>query len=320
MADELLSQEEINLLLKTLGKEEEKKKEVVEDTRVRPLDLSLFEHISAGRIPGLELIFERWMNGLRRGLTALVVTIPGIFKESVSIMRFGEFVAKLPIPCAIGLFNIEPLRGICLLIVDPRLIYIMVSTIFGGTAKPYKIEGKDFTRIETKLINRLLNVCYHELEMAWGTLMDVKINSLGLETNPALLTIARAKEKFLVIKLTVVIEGSEGFIQLAIPENAIGPYKDMLKGATEVKNKGFDGKAFRSFSRIPLKMEVILGKTQISIQKLMELTSGDIIVLDKPVKEPLEVSIEGIPKLLAYFGQVLKKKGVKVQGFIKKEE
>ncbi|MCS7308425.1 MAG: FliM/FliN family flagellar motor switch protein, partial [Aquificaceae bacterium] len=308
MADELLSQEEINLLLKTLGKEEEKK-EAVEDTRVKPFDLSLFEHISAGRIPGLELIFERWMNGLRRGLTSLVVTIPGIFKESVNIMRFGEFVTKLPIPCAIGLFNIEPLRGICLLIIDPRLIYIMVSTIFGGSAKPYRIEGKDFTRIETKLINRLLNVCYQELEMAWGTLMDVKINSVGLETNPALLTVARAKEKFLVLKLTVVIEGSEGFIQLAIPDSAIGPYKDILKGAPEVKSKGLDGKVFRSFSRIPLKMEVVLGKTQISLQRLMELTSGDVIVLDKPVRESLEVRVEGIPKLLAYLGQVLKKKG-----------
>ena len=124
MADELLSQEEINLLLQTLGKEE-KKEAVIEEEKIKPLDLTLFEHISAGRIAGLELIFERWINGLRKGLTSLIVTIPDIFKESVNIVRFGDFVAKLPLPCAVGIFNIEPLSGQCLIAIDPRLIYIL---------------------------------------------------------------------------------------------------------------------------------------------------------------------------------------------------
>lgn len=318
MADEFLSQEEINLLLKTLGKEE--KKLEVEDERVRPLDLSLFEHISAGRIPGFELMLERWINGLRRGLASLVVTIPSILKESLNITRFGEFTTKLPVPCAIGLFNIEPLRGTCLLAIDPKLIYIVVSSVFGGGAKPYKIEGRDFTRIETKLIQRLLNICYQELEIAWSTVMNVKINPIGIETNPALLTMYRAKEKFILLNLAVVIEGNEGHIQLAIPESSIAPYKDMLKGVADTKNKELEKAILKSFQKIPLKIEVVLGRTKLSFKEILELKQGDLIILDKPLKEALEVRVQDIPKILAFLGQVGSRKAIKVYKHIEKEE
>ena len=259
MADELLSQEEINLLLQTLGKEE-KKEAVIEEEKIKPLDLTLFEHISAGRIAGLELIFERWINGLRKGLTSLIVTIPDIFKESVNIVRFGDFVAKLPLPCAVGIFNIEPLRGQCLIAIDPRLIYIVISSVFGGSAKQYKIEGKEFTRIEMRFIQRLLNLCYQELELAWSTVMKVRIVPINIETNPTLLTVSRAKEKFILLKLTVIIEGSEGYIYLAIPEASIAPYKDMLKGTTEIKSKSAQKDPIKAFQKIPLKLEVLLSE------------------------------------------------------------
>jgi len=319
MADELLSQEEINLLLQTLGKEE-KKEAVIEEEKIKPLDLTLFEHISAGRIAGLELIFERWINGLRKGLTSLIVTIPDIFKESVNIVRFGDFVAKLPLPCAVGIFNIEPLRGQCLIAIDPRLIYIVISSVFGGSAKQYKIEGKEFTRIEMRFIQRLLNLCYQELELAWSTVMKVRIVPINIETNPTLLTVSRAKEKFILLKLTVIIEGSEGYIYLAIPEASIAPYKDMLKGTTEIKSKSAQKDPIKAFQKIPLKLEVLLGGSQISFKRLLELKLGDVIILDKSVKEPLEVKVEGLSKFLAFLGQLGRKKAIKIYKHIQKED
>ncbi|MEW6655581.1 MAG: flagellar motor switch protein FliM [Aquificota bacterium] len=319
MADELLSQEEINLLLQTLGKEE-KKEAVIEEEKIKPLDLTLFEHISAGRIAGLELIFERWINGLRKGLTSLIVTIPDIFKESVNIVRFGDFVAKLPLPCAVGIFNIEPLRGQCLIAIDPRLIYIVISSVFGGSAKQYKIEGKEFTRIEMRFIQRLLNLCYQELELAWSTVMKVRIVPINIETNPTLLTVSRAKEKFILLKLTVIIEGSEGYIYLAIPEASIAPYKDMLKGTTEIKSKSAQKDPIKAFQKIPLKLEVLLGGSQISFKRLLELKQGDVIILDKSVKEPLEVKVEGLSKFLAFLGQLGRKKAIKIYKHIQKED
>ncbi len=311
MADEFLSQEEVNLLLETLGKEE--KKEVSkEEEKVKPLDLNLFERISAGRMPGLELIFEKWASSLRKGLTSLVATIPDVYKENISIVRFREFISKLPLPCAIGILVIEPLVGQSLIAIDPKLIYMVVSNIFGGGAKPYKIEGKDFTRIELRLIQRLLNICYQELEHAWSPFLSAKIVPVGIETNPALLTIARAKEKFILLKLNIVIENNEGYIYLAIPETSISPYKDLLKSSAGVEFKGIKKEILKIYEGVPLKLEVVLGRSQISFQKLLELKVGDVIVLDRPLKEPLEAKVENIPKLLVFLGQVGRKKAIKI--------
>lgn len=311
MAEEFLSQEEVNLLLQTLGKEEEKK-QVVEEEKVKPLDLSLFEHILAGRVPGLELIFEKWVTGLKRGLASVVASIPTIFKEGVSLVRFSEFVEKLTVPCAIGLFSIYPLRGTCLISIDPKLIYIIVSSVFGGPAKVYKIEGKEFTRVEMRIIQRVLNVCYQELEAAWNTVMDVKINPIGVETNPALLTVARPQEKLIQLKLNIVIEGSEGQIQLVIPEDAIAPYKEMLKGITEAKTKDVEERLLRVLLEIPVMVDVILGRGEIDLGHLLELKKGDVIILDRQIREPLELRVQDTPKMLAFLGQVGNRKAIKI--------
>ena len=318
MADEFLSQEEVNLLLETLGKEE--KKEVSkEEEKVKPLDLNLFERISAGRMPGLELIFEKWASGLRKGLTSLVVTIPDVYKENVSIVRFKEFISKLPLPCAMGIFVIEPLVGQSLIAIDPKLIYMVVSNIFGGGTKPYKIEGKDFTRIELRLIQRLLNICYQELENALSSFLSARVVPIGIETNPALLTIARAKEKFIFLKLNMVIENNEGYMYLAIPETSISPYKDLLKSSTGLEFKGIKKEILKIYKGVPLKLEVVLGRSQISFQKLLELKVGDVIVLDRLLKEPLEVKIEDVQKFLAFLGQLGRKKAIKIYKELYKE-
>ncbi len=317
MADEILSQEEMKLLLQTF---EKGKKEISSEEKVKPLDITLFEHISAGRIAGLELIFERWINGLRKGLTSLIVSIPDIFKESVSIVGFGDFISKLPFPCAVGIFNVEPLRGQCLIAIDPRLIYIIISSVFGGSVRNYKVENKEFTRIEMRFIQKLLNVCYQELELAWSTVMKVKITPIGIETNPTLLTVARAKEKFILLRLAIIIEGSEGYIYLAIPEASILPYKDMLKGTAEIKSKTEQKDLVKAFQKIPVKLEVILGRSYINFKKLLELKQGDVIVLDKTIREPLEVKVEGVLKFLAFLGQLGKKKAIKINKYIQTED
>ncbi|MFN7065523.1 MAG: flagellar motor switch protein FliM [Aquificaceae bacterium] len=314
MPEEFISQEELNLLFETLGRWG--KSSTVEDEKVKPLDLSLFDRIHASRIVGLELIFERWINGLRKGLTSLIVTIPDVLKESVSIIGFKDFTTKLPYPCAIGLFNIEPLRGQSFIAIDPKLINIIVSRVFGGSAKPYEVEGREFTRIEIKLIHKLLNICYQELETTFGTIIDAKIKPISIETNPALLTIARPKEKFILLKVKILIEGNEGYLYLALPEASIAPYKDILKGSTDLRSRQVEKYSFKIFQKIPLEVEVILGSSQISFKKLLELKKGDVITLDRLLKEPLEVKVKGIPKFLAFLGQAGKRKAIKIYKYI----
>ncbi|ADC89288.1 flagellar motor switch protein FliM [Thermocrinis albus DSM 14484] len=314
MAEEFLSQEEVNLLLQALGKEEETKTTVTHK-EVKPLDISTLEHISASRIAGLELILERWVSSLKRSLSSVMVSIPAVLKEGVSVVRFSEFVSQLPFPSAIGFFNVHPLRGVSMLVLDPRIIYMTVSSLFGGPPKPYKIEGKEFTKIELRIVQKILEICYRELEEVWNTVMEVKVIPQGLETNPSLLTIARPKEKFIVLKLLVSLEGSEGYMYLAIPEESLDPYKEVLKGITELRSPEVSNKLLQALEEIPLNLEVILGRQKIQLGDLLNMKVGDTMILQKGLREPVEVRVSGVPKALAFLGQVGKRKAIKILRF-----
>ncbi len=159
MAKQVLSQDEVDLLLKSLGKEEEEKpEETSEGIKYKKFDIGELERISLGRIAALEIIFERWARALRGALSTLVVSINNVIKEETNVIKFAELMKKLPIISCINIFTISKLKGSHLLILDPRMIYSIISVIFGGPAKPYKIEGKDFTKLELKIIKRVVSI------------------------------------------------------------------------------------------------------------------------------------------------------------------
>uniref|UniRef100_A0A7C5X0G4 Flagellar motor switch protein FliM n=1 Tax=Thermocrinis ruber TaxID=75906 RepID=A0A7C5X0G4_9AQUI len=309
MDEQLLSQEEINLLLETLGKEE--KKGVRTDKDVQPFDLSALEHIYAGRLPSLELVFERWTSGLKRGLVSVIAGVPTIIKESVSSVRFSELISKLSFPSVVGYFNLHPFKGHFMIILDPKLIYMVVSNVFGGSVKPYKIEGKEFTKVEMRIIERMLRVMYAELEEAWRTIMNVQLVPIGIETNPAILVFARPREKYIVLRLTVSLEGGDGYISLAIPQEGIKPYKEMLKGILERSPEDYE-KLLKVILGVPLQISVKLGYAKITLEELYNLKVGDTIILDKPTREPVEVYVEGIKKFLGVLGHSKNKKAFKI--------
>jgi len=315
MDEHTLSQEEVNLLLQTLGKEE-KKREVPLEKGAQPLDINALEHIYAGRIASLELIFERWITNLKRGLISVMVSVPTILKEGVSSLKFSELISKLPFPSAVGYFNLHPFKGNFMVILDPKLIYMVVSNVFGGSARPYKIEGKDFTKVEMRIVEKLLKVLYNELQEAWRTLMDVNLVPVGIETNPAILMVAKPRDKYIILKLTVSLEGGDGFIILAIPEEGIEPYKEKLKGLLERSPEDYE-KLIKALTKVPIHLSVKLGKAKLSLKELYDLKVGDTIILENSTREPVEVYLEGVKKFLGVLGHSKDKKAFKVIGDVK---
>ncbi len=325
MADQILTQEEVELLLQTLGKgEKEEEKKVPEGVKgVEPLDPSLFERISAGRISGLELIFERWTSNLKRALTPVAPGIGNVYKEGTSIIRFSEFIQirfsefiqKLPVPSAIGLVNITPLRGYCFLIIDPKLVYSVVSSIFGGTSKPYKIEGKEFTRIELRIVEKMLKAILTELESAWNSIMEVEVNLAGIEMNPTLLTVSKPREKVILLKIIVDLEGVSGFVYFAIPEEAIKPYIELLKGIRESEGET-TFRMVQALKDVPIKAEVILGRAVLTLRDVLNLKEGELLILSRSVREPVEVKVQGEEKFRAVLGQVGGSKAIKIYDYV----
>ncbi len=315
MADQILSQEEVELLLQTLGKREMPRTEQKKIGQVEPINPDIFEKIAAGRISGLDLIFERWTSNLKRTLSPIMTGINGVYKEETLIIKFSEFIQKLPVPSAIGLVSISPLSGSCFLIIDPKIVYATLSSIFGGTTKPYKIEGKEFTRIELRIVEKILKAMLTELQAAWNSVMGVKVSLLGIETNPTLLTVSKPREKVILLKLNFDLEQVSGFVHLAIPEEGIKPYMELLKGVRENEGKMMLSTSL-AIKNVPVKIEASLGKTDITLEDLLKLKEGDTITLKRSLKEPIDVKVEGILKFKAVLGQVGTSKAIKIYKYL----
>ncbi|SHK45309.1 flagellar motor switch protein FliM [Thermocrinis minervae] len=314
MSDQILSQEEVNLILQSLGKEVHVTPKEVKG--VRPLDLSLFEKISVSKLPGLELIVERWANNLRRSLMPIIVTLTNVYKEDTQVVKFFDFLDSLPTPSAIAVLSAHPLRENLYLILDPKLVYMVVSLVFGGSAKPSKIEGKEFTRVELRIIQKLCKILIDELKTAMSSIIKVDIELLRIESEPILLMPAKPKEKIFLSRLVINVEGNESFVYLAIPKAAIEPFEGLLKGGQH-KDTQYEDKLIKSLVNIPVNVEVVLGSTNVSLEDVLLWKAGDtIIILDNSVRSPLEARVEGITKMLVFLGQVSNKKAFKFLKFL----
>ncbi len=319
MADKFLSQEEIDLLLQSLGKEAGEEEAVIDTSQVKAFDLNSLEHVSMSRVAGLELIIEKWVRNVKTSLATIVVNLTDVRSEEITLIKFSDFILKIPLPSAIAILNINPLKGSSFLVVDPKLIFVIVSSIFGGSPKPYKVEGKEFTRVEMRIIKRVVEVLVKSFEEAWNIVIEGNIEIMGIEVNPKFLTVASPRERFIVSRITIDIEGFEGFVYMAIPERGIEPFKEKLRNVSEIDIVSVKENLIDNMKNVPVKLEASLGETVITIQDLLNLEEGHVLKLNTHIKEPIKVKIQGVPKLKAILGESGTMKAIKILEFMEEE-
>ncbi len=316
MAEEdFLSQEEIDMLLQSLGKEEEEEEEKKEIS-YEPFNINELERISPTRLVKLEQVVNRWITTATSELRGIVFNLDAISVTDIKTEKISEFVLKIPLPAAIAILNVEALNGKMYLVLDTRLLYTIISIIFGGPAQPYKVEGKSFTRFEMKIINNIIDILVRHLNSAWTDLIkEGEIQFTGVEDNPRrLITISR-NEIVIVITLEVEIEGFKGYIYLAIPMKTIDPIKDLLR-KSETENEDFKEIILANLMSIEVLLEAILPPLKMNVGEILELKEGDFIPLDRRASESVIVKVSSVPMFKGILGESANKKAVKIKLFI----
>ncbi|WP_457600355.1 flagellar motor switch protein FliM [Hydrogenivirga sp.] len=314
MAEEdFLSQDEIDMLLQSLGKEEE---ETEEEISYKPFDINELERISPTRLVKLEQVVNRWIASATAELRGIIFNLDSISLSDIKTEKISDFVLKIPLPAAIAVLNIEELNGRMYMVLDTRLIYTIISIIFGGPAQPYKVEGKSFTKFELKMINNLVEVLVRHLNDAWVDLIkEGEIQFVGIEDNPRrLITISR-NEIVIVITLEVEIEGFKGYIYLAIPMKTIDPIKDILRTA-DTESGNFKDVILTNLMTTPVLMEAIFPPLTMSVKELLELKEGDFIPLDPRATDSITVKVAGVPMFRGILGESAGRKAVKIKSFV----
>ncbi|OGP70562.1 MAG: flagellar motor switch protein FliM [Deltaproteobacteria bacterium RBG_13_58_19] len=316
----VLSQEEVDALLKGLveGEIETEVEQHIPEGGVTNYDFASQERIIRGRMPTLEVINEHFARAFRISLSMILRRTVDIQTNFVQMLKFGEFLRSLPLPSSFNIFKADPLRGQCLMVVDSKLVFSLVECFLGGSAKTrFKIEGRDFTTIERRLIHKVVLMAFHDLEKSWAPVHPVKMQSVRTEINPMFVGIATPNDIMVISKFQVEMEQAEGFITVVMPYATVEPIKGKLYSGFQSEQLELDSRwAARIISQIQdmeVNVVVELGTTTMTAQSITNLAEGDVILFDKKVTEPLMARVEGIPKFTGFAGQVYNAKGFQIQ-------
>lgn len=324
--ENILSQEEIDALLAGLesGQIDTTPEKKDTEDKVKPFDFKHFTISTRLKIPGIDVINDYLIRSLRLGLSTLLREMVDLTPLPTQMERFKDFMNKIPVPTSIHIFKLEPLKGNYLLIIDAPLVFVFVERFLGGgERKIIKVEGREFTPIEQRLIKKVVDMIFVELEKAWRNIHPVKPKYVRGEVNPQFARVLQPEETVIVTGFNVELENLSGKILFCYPLSALQPIKDKLFSPYQIEEV-IDPKWKRALESTVLESQVeikaLLGKTKITLEDLLHLREGDVLVLEKKVEEPIEVYIENIPKILGRLGIYKKHLAIQIEEFVKLQE
>ena len=314
--NQVLSQSEVDALLAAVGDGNisadaglKKSNEMISsDENVVTYDLTSQDRIIRGRLPQLEVIYEKFMRSFRVSLSSALRKIASISLTSTEFIKFGEFINTLPIPTCISVLRFNNLRGSALFVLEAKLAYALVDSFFGGADRPFiKMEGKEFTPIELQIVKKVVELAIADLEAAWSTVEVIDCSFLRTEINPQFVGIIPPTDVVIASTFDIELENINGTIAIVMPYATIEPIKQKLSTGFQVESDQTDKKLWTSIIRDQLletdvDIKVNLGETEIKLKDLMNLKIGDIIPLTQDSSGELDVQVEQVKKFKGYYG------------------
>ncbi len=311
--DKILSQDEVDALLRGVtGGDVDTTPDPEEPTDGPvPYDLGNQEWIVRGRMPTLDIIHQQFARLFRMGLGDALRKPVEVTVTNQAVMKFGDFIKRLPLPAYLTITSMEPLRGFALIATDAATVYLLVDHFFGGAGQTHvKPEGQDFTLIEQRVMTRVTNMALACLEKAWEPVHQVDIKAVRFEMNPQLAAIVIPSEIVIVITVGIELGDAVGDMHLCLPYAMLEPLREKLQTSFQSDlyevDKGWASRFCTRLQEASVTMSVQLGSTTIAIEDLYNFSPGDVVVLEQPISLPLMACVEGVPKFMGF--------GVKLNG------
>jgi flagellar motor switch protein FliM len=305
MSKDFLSQDEVDALLKGVNGEADEPAAAVDTSGVRPYNIGTQERIVRGRMPTLELINERFARLLRIGLFNFMRKSTEVSVGQVRVLKYGEFVRNLPVPTNLNLVQMHPLRGTALMVFDPNLVFLVIDNLFGGDGRFHtRVEGRDFTPTEMRMIQNLLEVVFTELEKAWLPVSKIKFEYMRSEVNSQFVNIATPSEVVVATTFTIEFSGATGEFHICIPYAMVEPIRDRLYSTMQSEQLTADSRWVKMMRHQVQDAEVELvahlGSAKVTLGQVAAMQVGDVITLEIP---PLIVArVDGVEVLDATYG------------------
>ena len=319
---DLLSQDEIDALLhgvddSAVGSELDNDPSVV-----RAYDLTSQDRIVRGRMPTLEMINERFARHTRVSLFNLLRRSADVSIGGVQITKFGEYLHTLYVPTSLNLVKFRPLRGTALVVLDAKLVFKLVDNYFGGDGRHAKIEGREFTPTELRVVQMVLNQIFNDLAEAWRNVYKLEFEHMRSEVNPAMANIVSPSEVVVVSTFHIELDGGGGDIHITMPYSMIEPIRELLDAGMQSDMDEHDerwGKALREqIKDATVEFTCDLFERTITLRDVVDLEAGDIIPIEMP--ETVVLNANGIPMFDTRVGMSNGNLALRIEGVHKRHK
>ncbi|MGO1297879.1 MAG: flagellar motor switch protein FliM [Vibrio sp.] len=322
---DLLSQDEIDALLHGVDgvDDEEDDNDSQPQSESMSFDFSSQDRIVRGRMPTLELINERFARHLRISLFNMLRKTAEVSINGVQMMKFGEYQNTLYVPTSLNMVRFRPLKGTALVTMEARLVFILVENFFGGDGRYHaRIEGREFTPTERRVIQLLLKIVFGDYKEAWSPVMGVEFEYLDSEVNPSMANIVSPTEMIVVSSFHIEVDGGGGDFHVVMPYSMVEPIRELLDAGVQSDKMETDvrwSSALRDeIMDVPVNFRVNLLEKDIALRDLMELQPGDVIPIDMP--ENATMFVEELPTYRVKMGRSNDKLAVQISEKIRRPD
>lgn len=322
---EFLSQDEVDSLLKGVTGETDDDLDHQETApgEVRAYNLASQERIVRGRMPTMEIINERFARLFRIGLFNFIRRTPEISVGPVRVLKFGEFIRNLHVPTNLNLIQAKPLRGNGLFVFDPNLAFLVVDNMFGGDGRFHtRVEGREFTQTEQRIILKLLEVVFETYGKSWEAVHPLEFEFVRSEMNPQFANIATPNEVVIVTTFDIELGGNGGSFHICMPYSMLEPVKDLLYSTMQGEHLAVDKRWLQLLSRqvqsANVELVATLGQADMTFEQVLKMQIGDIIPLE--AGESITAAVDGVPVMECKYGAFNNQYALKVEKMLSTNE
>jgi flagellar motor switch protein FliM len=280
----VLDQDEIDALIHGVDSGTVKTESEAVPGTARSYDFATQVRIVRGRMPTLEMINERFIRLLRTSLFGMMRRTPEITVGPVKVVRFSEYVQTLHVPSSLNLVKVTPLRGTGLVVFNPKLVFALVDNFFGGTGRHAKIEGREFTATESRIVQLVLKLVFADMQLAWSNVTHIQLEYLSSEVNPQFANIVSPTESVVVSDFHLELEGGSGSLQFTVPSTMLEPVRELLDAGVVSDRIEHDDRWVQALKEevedVEVDLHLVLGRGKITLAELLNLKPGDVVPVD----------------------------------------
>ncbi|MFG6429272.1 flagellar motor switch protein FliM [Roseateles sp. LYH14W] len=306
MNQQILSQDEVDALLQGITGESQKLEQEEEQVGgIREYNLASQERIVRGRMPTMEIINERFARNIRVGLFNFIRKSPEVAIGGIKVQKYSAFLREIVVPTNFNIVSVKPLRGSGLIVCDPTLVFAVIDSLFGGIGKFHaRIEGRDFSPTEQRVITRIVEVILAEYHKAWKGIYPLELEYQRSEMQPQFANIATPSEIVVSTSFTLEIGETSGTIYFCIPYSTLEPIRDVLYSTTVGDSSEPDRRWINllktQIQAAEVELVAELGTAPATVEQLLAFKPGDFIELD--LEPMIQTKVDGVPVFQCNYG------------------